>query len=140
MLRASMLRTTLALVASLGLMLAGPAGAYAKGMKKGTAKERTFKGEIVSVNTTANEFTVKSTKKGDASELTFTVERPVGLTRDGEVVALGELEKGDPVTVTYEVNGPPSSPRAFTGPRRPSSRAGPRASAGTIGPRRSFRS
>src|SRR5438093_11263335 len=107
MLRASMLRTTLALVASLGLMLAGPAGAYAKGMKKGTAKERTFKGEIVSVNTTANEFTVKSTKKGDASELTFTVERPVGLTRDGEVVALGELEKGDRVTVTYDVNGPP---------------------------------
>jgi len=60
------------------------------------------------VNTTANEFTVKSTKKGDASELTFSVERPVGITRDGEVVALGELEKGDPVTVTYEVNGPAS--------------------------------
>ena len=99
-----MSKTTLALVASLGLMLAGPAGAYAGDAKKGT-QEKTFKGEIVSVNTPANEFTVRSKKDGKVREMTFSVERPVGITLEGEIVPLAELAKGDPVTVTYEANG-----------------------------------
>ena len=99
-----MSRTTLALAASLALMLAGPAGAHAGDAKKGK-QEKTFKGEIVSVNTAANEFTVRSKKDGKVSERTFVVEVPVSVTLDGEIVPLGELGKGDPVTVTYEANG-----------------------------------
>ena len=100
-----MSKTRLALVASLGLMLAGPTGAFAGDAKKGT-QERTFKGEIVSVNTSANEFTVRKRKKdGKVREMTFVVERPVSVTLEGEIVPLGELSKGDPVTVNYESNG-----------------------------------
>lgn len=99
-----MSRTTLALVAALGLMLAGPARAHAGDAKKGT-QEKTFKGEIVSVNTDAKEFTVRSKKDGKVSEMTFVVGVPVSVTLEGEIVPLGELAKGDPVTVTYEENG-----------------------------------
>jgi hypothetical protein len=99
-----MSRTTLALFVSLGLMLAGPAGTYAGDAKKGT-HEKTFKGEIVSVNTAANQFTVRSKKDGKVREKTFVVGVPVSVTLEGEIVPLGELAKGDPVTVTYETNG-----------------------------------
>ena len=99
-----MSKTSLALVVSLALMLAGPAGAFAGDAKKGT-QEKTFKGEIVSVNTPANQFTVRSKKDGKVQEMTFVVEVPVSVTLEGEIVPLGELAKGDPVTVTYEANG-----------------------------------
>ena len=99
-----MSQTKFALVASLALMLAGPARSYAGDAKKGT-QEKTFKGEIVSVNTAANAFTVRSKKNGKVREMTFSVEQPVGITLEGQVVPLGELAKGDPVTVTYETNG-----------------------------------
>jgi hypothetical protein len=62
------------------LGLAGGRGAYAGDAKKGT-QEGTFKGEIVSVNPPANEFTVRSKKDGKLREMTFSVERPVGITR-----------------------------------------------------------
>jgi hypothetical protein len=102
--RNEMSKTRFALVASLALMLAGPAGSYAGDAKKGT-QEKTFKGEIVSVNTSANEFTVRSKKDGKAQEMTFSVEVPVGIKLEGQIVPLGELAKGDPVTVRYEANG-----------------------------------
>src|SRR5882672_3501088 len=85
-----MSKTSLALVASLALMLAGPAGAFAGDAKKGT-QEKTFKGEIVSVNTPANQFTVRSKKDGKVQEMTFVVEVPVSVTREGEIVPLGDL-------------------------------------------------
>jgi hypothetical protein len=94
----------LALVASLALILAGPAGAFAGDAKKAT-QEKTFKGEIVSVNTPANEFTVRNKKHGTVQEMTFVVEVPVSVTLEGKIVPLGELAKGEPVTVTYETNG-----------------------------------
>jgi hypothetical protein len=102
--RNEMSKTRFALVASLALMLAGPAGSYAGDAKKGT-QEKTFKGEIVSVNSSANEFTVRGKKDGKVQEMTFSVEVPVGIKLEGQIVPLGELAKGDPVTVTYEANG-----------------------------------
>ena len=99
-----MLRTTMVLVASLGLLLAGQAGAEGKA-KKATQKEMTFEGEITSVNVPAQEFSVKSTEKGTPSEMTFHVGRPTSIRIDGEITLLAELRKGEHVTVTYETNG-----------------------------------
>jgi hypothetical protein len=100
-----MLRTTMALVASLGLLLAAQAGAAEGKAKKATQKEMTFEGDITSVNVPAKEFSVKSTEKGTASEMTFHVGRPVSIRIDGETTLLAELHKGEHVTVTYEMNG-----------------------------------
>ena len=98
-----MSRTSLALVASMALLLAGPTGAHAGEAKKAT-QEKTFKGEVVSVNPTAHEFTVQRKKDGKVEEKTFVVTVPVSVTLEGEIVPLGELAKGDPVTVTYEAS------------------------------------
>ena len=102
---ASMLRTTMALAASLGLLLAGQVGAADAKAKKTTQKEMTFEGDVVSVDVPAQEFTVKSTEKGSVSEMTFHVSRPTSITVDGQTILLGELPKGEHVTVTYEAGG-----------------------------------
>jgi len=98
-----MLKTTIALVASLGLLLAGPAGA-AEAKAKAKQKEMTFEGDVVSVDVPAQEFTVKSTAKGAVNEMTFHVSRPTSVKVDGEIALLSEL-RGEHVTVTYETIG-----------------------------------
>jgi hypothetical protein len=100
-----MLRTTTALVASLGLLLAGQAGAAEAKAKKAAQKEMTFVGDIASVNAPANEFTVKGTEKGGVSEMTFHVGRPLSISIDDQMTPLNELKKGERVTVTYETSG-----------------------------------
>ena len=104
-----MLRTTMALVASLGLLLAGQAGAGEAKAKK-AQKEMTFEGDITAVDVPTNEFTVKSREKGAASEMTFHVSRPVSVRIDGEIRPLRELAKGEHVTVTYEASASGSTP------------------------------
>jgi len=101
-----MLRTTMALVASLGLLLAGPAGA-AEGKVKAKAKQKelTFQGDVVSVDVPAQEFTVKGLENGTTSEMTFHVARPTSVQVDGETVLLRQLKKGEHVTVTYKTSG-----------------------------------
>jgi hypothetical protein len=99
-----MLKTTLALVASLGLLMTGEARANDKA-KKGTGKEMTFEGAIASVDVPAKEFTVKSTDKNTADEMTFLVGKSTSIRVDGTNVLLGQLQKGEHVTVTYEVSG-----------------------------------
>ena len=99
-----MSKTSLALVASMALLLAGPSGAHAGEAKK-AAQEKTFQGEIVSVNPATHEFTVQRKKDGKVEDKTFVVTVPVSVTLEGEIVPLGELANGDPVTVTYEANG-----------------------------------
>jgi hypothetical protein len=97
----------MALVASLGLALAAAAGAAEV---KAHPKEMKFTGEITSVNVPAKQFTVRSDEKGKAGEMTFHVSRPTSIRIDGEFTPLARLEKGEHVTVTYELNG--SSPLA----------------------------
>ena len=100
-----MLKTTMALVASLGLLLAGQAGATEAKTKKGTQKEMTFAGDVASVNAKARQLVVKSTAKGAGSEMTFQVGRQTEIFIDGQRALLSELQKDERVTVTYEMNG-----------------------------------
>ena len=99
-----MLKTTMALVASLGLLLAGQAGAAQAKAKRTAQKEMTFEGDVVSVDVPAKEFTVKSTEKGSVNEMTFHVSRPTSIRIDGHTALLSELQ-GEHVTVAYEASG-----------------------------------
>jgi hypothetical protein len=99
-----MSRTAMALFASLGLLLAGGAGA-AETAKNGSEKEMSFEGDIVSVDVPAREFTVKSAEKNTAGEMTFLVGKSTSIRIDGATVLRGQLRKGEHVTVTYEVSG-----------------------------------
>jgi cell envelope opacity-associated protein A len=107
-----MSRTKMALIASLGLWLAAPAGPVEAKAKKATPKEMTFEGDITSVNVPAKVFTVKSTAKGNAGEMTFHVARPNSISIEGDLTnidgsptPLSSLQKGEHVTVTYDAGG-----------------------------------
>lgn len=97
-----MSKTTLALVATLALSLAGAARAAEA---KAKPKEMTFAGRITAVNVDAKEFTVRNDHKGQTSEMTFHVAHPLSIRIDGQTTPLSRLEKGEHVTVTYEANG-----------------------------------
>ena len=99
-----MLRITIAFVALLALVLAGPAGAADAKAKKATQKDMTFEGDVVAVDVPAREFTVKSTEKGPVSEMKFHVAQPASIRIDGEPALLSQLQ-GEHVTVTYEASG-----------------------------------
>jgi hypothetical protein len=93
------------LVAALGLLLAGPAGASGSKAKKATPQERTFVGDIASVDAPAKVFTVKSTEPGKPGEMTFHVAHPTSITIDDVLTPVAALRKGDHVTVTYDSSG-----------------------------------
>jgi hypothetical protein len=101
-----MLRTTMAVCASLGLLLAGPAGAAEAAAKKAARTEMTFEGQITSVDVPARQFTVRSSDTSSVSEMTFHVGHRSSIIVDHELTPIGALAKGEHVTVTYEEGGP----------------------------------
>lgn len=56
-------------------------------------------GEVVSVDAAESSITVRG---NDVTSATFEVNASTKITRDGEAIELGELAKGDKVSVTYE--------------------------------------
>ncbi|MDH4065215.1 MAG: hypothetical protein OEW19_12510 [Acidobacteriota bacterium] len=66
------------------------------------APEMTFSGNVVAVDTKAHTFTVKNDAGGKVQEMMFHVSSGERLYIGGEPVLLGQLQKGDSVTVGYE--------------------------------------
>lgn len=87
-----------AVAAMFSLTLVGAAGAA-------LAEERTFEGEIVSLDGHANIFTAKAIKPGEPVEMAFHVGRKTEVDVEGSPTLFAELVKGDRVFVTYEVAG-----------------------------------
>jgi hypothetical protein len=68
-------------------------------------QDQTFLGEILSVDTKAHTFTVKSVEGGAAREMMFHVGNDSRVVIDGESTLLGSLERGERVSVEYRSEG-----------------------------------
>jgi hypothetical protein len=97
-----MSRTALALLASVALLASAPAWAREGKSHQDSRSERTYVGEVVSVDVSAREFVVRNTEKGEPGEMTFHVSKDSPVFIDGRLEPVAALEKGEPVTVTYE--------------------------------------
>ena len=69
------------------------------------AQERTYEGDIITVDGKANTFTVKASKPGEVMEMAFHSGPKSEVFIDGSRVLFAELVKGDHVTVTFESTG-----------------------------------
>lgn len=67
--------------------------------------EMMFTGDVVAIDNKAETFTVKRSAGGKVQEMMFHVSPAAHLYVGGEPVLLGQLQKGDAVTVGYETTG-----------------------------------
>jgi len=66
-----------------------------------SSKTLTFTGEVESVNLNNDTFVVRNVQNGKLHEMEFKLEPGTWVKLDGQTVILAELERYDPVTVTY---------------------------------------
>jgi hypothetical protein len=101
----SMAVAVFAVMVSSGVALAQSMPAHAA-TKNVAVYDKTFDGEIVAVDVRDNTFTVRKTVNDKVEEMEFHVDLGSKIMIDGKRTLIGELERGEPVTVTYEtVNG-----------------------------------
>ncbi len=81
---------------------------------KTAAKEMTFEGQVVAVDPKANTLTVKRTTGGAVEEKKFLCKPGSRFYLAGEEVLLASLAPGDPVTVSYVVDGDESRVKHVT--------------------------